>query len=269
MINRRVNWKSTPNVSNTQYRANQMIRGYIGRNRRPIRPYPSRVGYTSRASIAAARRAGYGKEKKLLDTNLALAGPISTATASNADSFTLNLVQTGSGYFNRVGRKIYMKSLRIKLVANFRSAINTNNIQEASLRCVVVYDERPSGVVPQFDQIFGRTDQTGAETVAVYDPPRPDNLQRFRVVHDCVMTPRSVANNSAATGSYTQNHVYDKYIKLPGLETTYSGDSNPMTIADVSTGALYIFFRQLTQSVNDEIDWSLVSSSMARLRYTD
>jgi hypothetical protein len=212
---------------------------------------------------------GMAKEKKLMDTNLALAGPIISTTGTNGDAFTLNLVRAGAGYFNRIGRKIYMKSLRVRLVANFRSAINTNNVQEASLRCVVVYDDRPAGVVPTFDQIFGRTDQAGAETVAVYDPPRPDNLQRFRVIHDCVMTPESVVNNSSATATYTQNHVYDKYLKLPNLETTYSGDSSPMTIADISTGALYIYFRQLTQSTNDEIDWSLVSASMARLRYTD
>jgi len=54
------------------------------------------------------------QEIKGMDTELAIAGPVLATTATNGDCFVLNLVQQGAGSWNRVGRKIRMKSLRLK-----------------------------------------------------------------------------------------------------------------------------------------------------------
>ena len=43
-----------------------------------------------------------------------------------------------------------------------------------------------------------------------------------------------------------------------------------MTIADISTGALYVYFRTpLSIATNNVADWRIDSSSIARLRYRD
>ena len=52
-------------------------------------------------------------EKKGLDTNLYIASVINTSN-TNTNCFVVNLIQQGSGSWNRVGRKVNLKSLRIK-----------------------------------------------------------------------------------------------------------------------------------------------------------
>ena len=60
------------------------------------------------------------------------------------------------------------------------------------------------------------------------------------------------------------NMGVDEYVKLNNLESVYSGQSTPMTIADISTGALYFVARsQLVTASSITID------AIARLRYKD
>ena len=61
---------------------------------------------------------------------------------------------------------------------------------------------------------------------------------------------------------------FDEYIKLNNLETVFSGQSIPMSISDISTGGLYIFFRALANQAGIA-QISVSSLSNARLRYSD
>ena len=54
-------------------------------------------------------------------------------------------------------------------------------------------------------------------------------------------------------------------MKLKDLESVYSGQSNPMTIADISTGALYLVMRSQYTGVAS----SVTVDGIARLRYKD
>lgn len=66
----------------------------------------------------------------------------------------------------------------------------------------------------------------------------------------------------------TNNYDFDEYIELGNRVTIFSGDSSPMTIADISSGGLYVFFRadQATTNVNA---FNVAGNSFARLRYSD
>jgi len=88
-------------------------------------------------------------ELKGVDTVLTL-NPVIATTSTNASSFTLNLIVPGSGSFNRVGRTIMMKSVRLygQLVYTYGLTATTNDIIGNTLRMVVVYDKQPSGVSP-------------------------------------------------------------------------------------------------------------------------
>ena len=113
--------------------------------------------------------------KKGLDTDISLSPAIDT-TNTNASSFVLNLVQQGNGSWNRVGRKIIPKSLRIKGFVNILSTptFATGVATPTFLRMVVVYDKQPSGgAIPTFDTIFGITAQDGTESCPdITSPPR-------------------------------------------------------------------------------------------------
>ena len=131
-----------------------------------------------------------------------------------------------------------------------------------STNTVVVWDQQPSGVLPTFDQIFGHTEQDGSESSFFFDPRRYDNMDRFRVLKEenFVGNPMSFPTTQQAL-----RVDIDTFLKLKVGETVYSADSAPMQIADVSTGAIYVYFRAFTSAASSQIGVNLI----ARLRYTD
>lgn len=210
-------------------------------------------------------------EKKGVDTVLTTS-PVLATTNTNTSMVTLNLVSPGTGSYNRVGRKISMMSVRLRGMASLSiaNAATTGDIVGNVLRMVVVYDKQPSGTVPTFDTIFGSTDISGTESTNFLDPVKYDNMARFQVLRDTVIDVNPQAHN--AEGGTTDQVVYkcsfDEYLKLGGRETVYSGQSVPCTIADVSSGALYVFFRA-DSNTSPGSQWTIEADSKARLRYTD
>jgi len=262
--------------------------------RRDIRSASRTYGSRASAAVAAQRRAlrmaardtrllglprmsqGYGGirsggELKGMDTiiNNATVGfnPVLATTNTNGSSEVLNLIQTGTGSWNRIGRKTCLKSVRVKGYAEctvFQNA--TNDFTGNAMRVVLVWDRQPSGAtVPAFDDIFSDTNQGGAETTVMWSQPAFDTLDRFRVVKD--MTIQFLAENTPAATNFTRIFVpIDEYVRLPELESNYSGQSVPMTIADINNGALYLIARAQTQNAATT-EFSL--EAVCRLRYVD
>jgi len=207
--------------------------------------------------------------KKGMDTDVSIAaGSVIDTTTTNASSFVLNLVQQGAGSWNRVGRKIVPKSLRIKGTAIFTMTPLFSSGAQAgnTLRQVVVWDKQPSGgAVPTFDTIFGITAQDGTESCPdITCPPRYDTMDRFQVLSDTMLCSGDAISNSIGTAPYLQKTMeIDTYIPLKVGETLFSGQSAPMTIADINSGALYVFYRARNNlaSAQASVD------AIARLRY--
>lgn len=255
--------RKAPGVSNAgAYKRQKLRQGFVRRlaaagvNAQPYRPVV--YGRPSAPEI------------KGMDTALTIAGPVGTATNTNTDCIVLNLVQQGAGSWNRIGRKIMMKSLRLKGQINVSIAPNAVTLDRfgATVRMVVVYDKQPSGnAIPNFDTVFGGTDQSGTESSTILDNLKYDNMSRFRVLRDYV---KEVNPSVVPTGGSTNLEVkvvdFDEYVKLPMLETVFSGQSNPMTIADISTGAVYVYFRS---SIATSTTVQVSALSKARLRYMD
>ncbi len=230
---------------------------------------PAGRGVASRARPPAFLTKNSG-ELKGMDTNMTLAGPVIATTTTNTDSFTLNLVEPGNGSYNRIGRKIFNKTLRISggLAYQTDQDPTTGNASGATLRMVVVWDKQPSGTLPVFSEIFGRTSQDGTETTSVFDNLRFDNTARFQVLRDKYIDGQPNTGGDAGTANLMAYHYYcDEFIDLKNRTTVFSGDSDPVTIADISSGALYVFFRA-DGATADVRDWSVESSMSARLRFT-
>jgi len=208
---------------------------------------------------------------KGMDTILTVADVLST-TNTNGSCVVLNLVQQGAGSWNRVGRKIKMKAirLRVNLVYTYARNATTADIFGSILRMVLVYDKQPSGgAIPAFDSIFGNTDQTGNETTSFTDPVKYDVMSRFRVIRDdvCTIDPNVDPATTGSTNLVQLFKCFDVYANL-GAETVFGGQTNPMTIADIQSGALYLYFRSNTNAAS-AAEWTVLSTSTARLRYID
>jgi len=208
-------------------------------------------------------------EKKGMDTDIDVTAIIST-TNTNANAFVLNLIQAGTGSWNRVGRKTHLKSVRLVGQINWAFVPNTvtGALDGTYVRMVLVWDKQPSGAaIPLFNTIFGTTSQAGVEACNdISEPLRYDNMDRFRVIRDCIIEPQAQFTPSFGTGPYLAAPThFDEYVKLNNLESVYSGQSVPMTIADISTGALYLYFRTLKNLATITAN----SDAIARLRFTD
>lgn len=209
-------------------------------------------------------------EFKGMDTEMNLAaGAVLATTNTNGSSFVVNLIRTGNASYNRVGRKIKAKTLRIfgRVSCDHILVTTAEALLGNILRMVVVWDQQPSGVLPAFDDIFGHTEQDGTESTDFLDPRKYDNMDRFRVLKDCRYDSNSSAiEGSAGTANITMQYNIDEYINLRVGETVYSGESTPMTIADISSGAIYVYFRSFLNTGTGS-EWS--TSLTARLRYQD
>lgn len=207
-------------------------------------------------------------EKKGVDTDLS--GSVSASTSTNTAVFAVNLTDTGTSSWNRIGRKMHLKSLRVRVQPAIAYSTDTG-ARSAVIRLVVVWDKQPSGVLPTFDTIFGQTVQNGTESVLdIYAPIRYDNMDRFKILRD-VVVPINQQSNGNSSGGLLNNVNYgkfiDEYIDLKGLESVFSGQSSPTTIADLSSGGLYVIYRGQFDSGSGDITPNI--DGFARLRFTD
>lgn len=246
------------------------------RSRSRLARQPTRMIDTSMYPVVGTPvQAVYGRPggPELKGCDAYLEDTVINTTNSNMSAIVVNLIQPGTGSWNRVGRKITMQSLRIKGIAEyiFKPTTTLGNLEGSVMRMVVVYDRQVSGgAIPTFDTIFGTTDQAGTESTLPYDPLKYDNMGRFTVLRDVLIeaNPETYSSAGGTQDKVTCRYPIDEYVKLGGLETIYSGQSSPCTIADISTGALYVYFRALNDTMNEQ-EWNIPSLTKARLRYYD
>jgi len=204
-----------------------------------------------------------GQEIKAIDgafTNYTFRTP---AAASNI--VLLNGVQTGAAFYNRVGSRVEMKNLHLRgYLYNAATSLTTN------LRLLVIYDRQPTGGLPTISDILQSRDQTGATATTGDSEINLDNRDRFVILRDkqfyapsCTNTAGVLTNGPQFPGNDDGQWDINIFIKLKGLGTHYKSSSNPTTIADISTGAMYMCF---VASQSDSC-WS--ANLQYRLRYED
>lgn len=185
-----------------------------------------------------------------------------TPLAATSLSPLLNVPVSGSDVFNRVGRKIYMKSLQIKgLIFN-----NNTSIQDSG-RMLLIFDSQPNAAAPTVQNLLSNFDGVGATNGN--SMINLNNRQRFLVLRDHQIIFPGV-NNAAGvltnvgpvldTGKY--QYEINWFVKLKGLETIFN-QINGGTIADIASGSLYLIFVSTTQDAGYNFKGN------TRLRYYD
>lgn len=246
--------------------------------------------------VPSALRQGPRNVKKGVDTPLVASQVESTMDNTN-DIVTVNLLQAGTGSWNRIGRLVQMKSLRIRLRATCEwnlspfmggggtpTATPPNRLDSRHLRMVVVYDKQPNGSLPQRTEIFQYKDSSGNETGDWNGFLAYDNMERFTILKDEMVTfevpnipfleerPRGVSGEASMEvlqyiyPPINSERMLDVYLPL-NLRSNYKAESTPPTISDISTGALYVIFMcDPAQAGSPPI---ISVSGVARLRYLD
>jgi len=142
---------------------------------------------------------------KGMDTDVDLAAVIATV---NTNAYAVvNLVRPGPSYWERNGRRIFCKSLRVKGSWYYTCTGDGSRVVRAGLlRMVVVWDRQPYGVAPPFDDMFGTTSGTGVKSTEFLDPPAYDGAERFKVLRD-VVWPTTAGRNYTGPTSATLSSV--------------------------------------------------------------
>jgi len=199
----------------------------------------SRAGYGSSSLTRYARVLSSSSAHPEIKTLDQASGAITLNLNSTLNIQALNLIQTGSSFFNRIGRKIEMVSLYITgSIIGLRTAANSDYV-----RILVLYDRQTNGALPTATTVLSSYDQAGGTTTSNLVGMNPDERERFAVIMDeRIFLPITATAPPSATGVDGVNTSFNikRFFKLRNLLTHYKADSNPAVIGDIATGGLYI-----------------------------
>ena len=178
-----------------------------------------------------------------------------------AGIFTLlNIPINGPEMYQRVGRKMYMKSLHVR-----GFCLNVATSLQDMGRIIIFYDSQPNAAVSNIAALL--QDSNLAATTSVFSEINLNNRERFKIIRDHQIMLPAVTNTAGVltNGPLTLDPIkstmnIDMFIKLKGLETIFNG-VNGGTIADITSGSLYML------TVSNATGWEF--SGTTRLRYYD
>jgi len=175
----------------------------------------------------------------------------------------LNGIQAGAGFYNRIGSRIEMKSLQIN--GFLGPAVGASSTTPANLRMLIVYDRQPTGALPVISDILQDRLQTGVAITGGLSHINLDNRDRFSILRDVrwAMPTTTAGVLTGVASGVGEPWTVNLFLKLKGLGVHYKSTTNPTTIADIATGALYACW---VAETNDS-DW--VIEAGFRLRYDD
>jgi len=206
----------------------------------------------SRSNILLVRPTG--TELKFVDYTLT-----STLCSTTANIYTLNFLAQGSDVYNRIGRKINVKSVLIK----GRFIPSGNAIINDLVRLIVVYDRQgyDAGAGIAIADLIKNVDSAGLTSSTVYDMRNLDNDLRFKTLMDKSFSfPQTAATfNSGVHTDATQKTCVHQYMKCNAEVSFKSGTNIP------DTGAIYLMVlgQQVAALAPSTFQWT------SRVRFTD
>ena len=204
-----------------------------------------------------------GPEVKTVDLNVN--GQVIDSTGSIA---LLNGVAEGTSFYNRIGRRISLKSVQISGTLNDNTAGTPTN-DSLYVRMLVLYDRQNNGGTPALPDILQDVTAAGTIVTDAYSGINMSNSDRFKVLMDNrVFIPNDNTTNAGQNleqgiAGYlpgTGETNIKRYIKLNGLETNY-GTANA-NAAGCQTGALWLVFVSAGSNM-------LQANLRIRVRYND
>lgn len=224
--------------------------GYSG-----TRPANVTVVTNRRTRLAPFRTGGFfglwngrrATELKTIDNNSA---PISSNIPNTGNISLLSGVAAGTDYNQRIGRKIMLKSILLRL--NIQPVSTTSQPVGDAVRIIVFYDTQTNGAIPLVADVLQSANYTS--------PLNLNNRDRFKVIMDKYLgTEAAVYTAGALTSGSPKVRALTKYRKC-GLEAIYSGTG--ATVGSIATGGIFILYISQANNVNNiQID--------SRIRFMD
>lgn len=198
------------------------------------------------APRSAAPRGGFVAERRAPRIEVKVVDYPDNATAAQERRFSttatfdcLNALKAGSGFFNRIGRMISMKSIHIRGQI-FKS--DNHAIFNDYLRLMLVYDSQVNGATPAIATLLQDRDVDGDVRTNSFSGLNMEEVSRFRILRDhrvpIGLDAAGVANGGVYQSLETGDLNINWFVKLKGLVSHYQ--ANAGTVADIVTGALWL-----------------------------
>lgn len=239
----------------------------------------------SSSALVTGRRKFEFKYDDCQNTNVRADGLIKQGFSNLAYStfYLLNGVRSGTSIYQRVGNQVNMRSIQLSGCVN--PNFGRTNVQQTALhlRMLVVYDRQPTTTFPFITDIIGGYDENLTGMINAFSYPNPNGNDRFKVLIDKKWTipmggsiipvnPPGEAQYWMSTGwngSQTKFAIND-YKKLPyGCTSKYRTNSDPITLADFTTGALYLITLSDEENTTNNTQYIYESELTCRIRWTD
>jgi len=241
-------------------------------------PYVTKAGARTANKVnrmLASTVGSHAIETKTVDNNLmpGIFEPIIHTYNTNGCAMLLNNVQEGTADFQRVGKRINMKSIRIRgevAIGSYSQSVSGSGVNSLNVRMVLVYFREYHSAIPDWNAVFGTLSPTGTTTGNLYSPLQSANMGSVAVMMDRVYSNDLKGMALPSNTDITINVPFDEFIDLGGIGATYSGTASPITIANITGGALVLYARaNFNSALPGEGQASIYQESHARLRFTD
>lgn len=163
--------------------------------------YSARSGskFPSTRNSVAIRGLGTRPELKAVDTTTATAYP----ALSTQQILVPNNIVPGTGQWNRIGKKVSMKSLELRWAWMMNPiAAPTNPTPTVTARMAIVYDRQPTGAAPAPSDLWQGVAVNSATSTTVYSPKNQFNTERFLFLVDRIF---QMPGNYGIAGHGNQN----------------------------------------------------------------
>lgn len=196
-------------------------------------------------------------ERKVADIDTA------TYQVNTTGTFTLLAVPVlGSDFTQRIGRKITLRTVYIKGRVVTEASTAGPALIAASQHCrmIVFVDMQPNGAAPAVTDLL--VSATPASQLNL------NNRDRFKIIRDkeFVLDPYIVSFTATTAYASAPNQVkFCKVFKKINVETIFNA-TNGGTIADITSGALYMFWIG-SNAAGTNTDSNFIGST--RVRYND
>jgi len=225
--------KAPPKNPQATKKRNTAVHNAVFRNQRALIP----------ASLVAKRNTGATEVKSvdLLESTF----PFN----NTAPMVVFNIPLEGASFYNRIGRRIRMKSLhfRCKIMPSNNNA--TALPQPVILRQMIIYDRQCNGAFPALADILTAYSNAGTTSSQPLDGLNMNNRDRFEILLDNQVILPAMGINGASPASTVLNYTsaneknsgepqgqinMNRFIKLRGLETHFKASAG--AIGDIATG---------------------------------
>lgn len=199
-------------------------------------PAPKRQRIQRRKRTSALSTASkLGIEKKNIDYTGSASLPTSLANAriDLVANTPLNGIAQGDDDHQRDGRRATLASVHVKCL------VQTNTINAATVRMLLVMDDQCNGQLPQPDDVLADKSNTQLNLVTWRNL---DNTNRFKILKDkLVHINPAIGYDTSGTGTQIHSNpsqLFEMNVKLNDV-VNYSGTGS--TVASINDKALYLF----------------------------